>query len=82
MLTGFGSREWLEAFIRDASHTRFYGERNDRIPAFGPDEIASEAEVGLLVGWLGRGGTGDETRVTARWPFGATLSRWTDYELG
>ena len=52
VLTGFGSREWLEAFVRDASHPRFYGERNDRMPAFGPDEILSEVEIGLLVGWL------------------------------
>ena len=51
-LTGFGSREWLEGFIRDASHPRFYGDRNDRMPAFGPDEILSEVEIGLLVGWL------------------------------
>ena len=52
VLTGFGSREWLAAFIRDASHPRFYGDRNDRMPAFGPDEILSDAEIGLLVGWL------------------------------
>lgn len=52
VLTGFGSREWLEAFIGDASHPRFYGERNDRMPAFGPDEILSEPEIGLLAGWL------------------------------
>ncbi len=52
VLTGFGSREWLEGFVRDASHPRFYGERNDRMPAFGPDEILSEVEIGLLVGWL------------------------------
>ncbi len=52
VLTGFGSSEWLEAFIRDASHPRFYGERNDRMPAFGPAEILSEAEIGLLADWL------------------------------
>ncbi len=52
VLTGFGSREWLAAFIRDASHPRFYGDRNDRMPAFGPDEILSDAEIGLLVEWL------------------------------
>ena len=52
VLTGFGSREWLTGFIGDASHPRFYGDSNDRMPAFGPDEILSEAEIGLLVAWL------------------------------
>ncbi len=51
-LTGYGSREWLEAFIRDPSHTRFYGDRNDRMPAFGPDGILTDDEIGLLVDWL------------------------------
>ena len=52
VLTGFGSREWLTGFIRDASHPRFYGDRNDRMPAFGPDEILTEGEIALLVSWL------------------------------
>ena len=51
-LTGYGSRAWLEAFIRDPSHTRFYGERNDRMPAFGPDGIMTDDEIGLVVDWL------------------------------
>ncbi|MCY3610265.1 MAG: cytochrome b N-terminal domain-containing protein [Gemmatimonadetes bacterium] len=51
-LTGFGSEEWLTAFIRDASHPRFYGDRNDRMPAFGPEEILSDEEIRLLVAWL------------------------------
>ncbi len=51
-LTGFGSNEWLTAFIRDASHPRFYGDRNDRMPAFGPEEILSDEEIRLLVDWL------------------------------
>ncbi len=51
-LTGYGSREWLEAFIRDPSHARFYGERNDRMPAFGPDGILTDEEIGLLADWL------------------------------
>ena len=52
VLTGFGSREWLTAIIRDASHARFYGERNDRMPAFGPDEILNDVQISLLVDWL------------------------------
>ncbi len=52
VLTGYGSPEWLADIIRDASHPRFYGDRNDRMPAFGPDEILTEAEIGMLVRWL------------------------------
>ena len=52
VLTGFGSREWLTAIIRDASHARFYGDRNDRMPAFGPEEILSDIQIALLVDWL------------------------------
>lgn len=51
-LTGFGSREWLMAFIRDASHARFYGKRNDRMPRFGAEQILDETEIGLLTDWL------------------------------
>jgi ubiquinol-cytochrome c reductase cytochrome b subunit len=51
-LSGYGSREWLVAFISDASHERFYGERNDRMPAFGPDKTLTEAQIGLIADWL------------------------------
>jgi len=51
-LTGYGSREWLLAFISDPSHARFYGERNDRMPAYGPDNILTAAEIGLVTDWL------------------------------
>lgn len=51
-LTGFGSREWLAGFIGDASHPRFYGDRNDRMPAFGPEQILSDEEIRLLADWL------------------------------
>ena len=51
---GSSSPRWsrLAAIIRDASHARFYGDRNDRMPAFGPDEILSDVEIALLVDWL------------------------------
>ena len=52
VLTGFGSREWLADFIRDASHPRFYGDSNDRMPAFGPEQILSDEEIRLLTDWL------------------------------
>ena len=40
------------AFISDPSHARFYGERNDRMPAYGPDKILTAAEIGLVTDWL------------------------------
>ncbi len=51
-LTGFGSREWMTALVRDPSHERFFGERNDRMPAFGEEKQLSPQEIGLVVDWL------------------------------
>ena len=35
-LTGYASREWLTAFISNPADKRFYGDKNDRMPAFAP----------------------------------------------
>jgi ubiquinol-cytochrome c reductase cytochrome b subunit len=51
-LTGYGSRKWLINFINNSAHPNFYGERNDRMPAFGNDQILSEQAIGLLADWL------------------------------
>ncbi|HVR34222.1 MAG TPA: cytochrome b N-terminal domain-containing protein [Methylomirabilota bacterium] len=51
-LTGYGSRDWLTAFIMNPAHPRFYGDRNDRMPEFGESEILTPEEVGLLADWL------------------------------
>tara|TARA_Y100001934_G_scaffold149408_1_gene179290 strand:- start:1261 stop:1794 length:534 start_codon:yes stop_codon:yes gene_type:complete len=51
-LTGYGSREWLLAFIGDPSHERFYGSKNDRMPSFGRDNKISAREIEMLVDWL------------------------------
>ena len=61
-LTGYGSREWQIAFVRDPSHKRFYGKRNDRMSVFGPKygedgELERPAqltdrEIGFIVDWL------------------------------
>lgn len=51
-LTGYGSREWLVAFVTSPAHPRFYGRRNDRMPAFGADGSLSPAELELLADWL------------------------------
>ena len=51
-LTGFGSREWLLAFISNPGHTRFFGKRNDRMPAFAQDKILDLHAISLLADWL------------------------------
>lgn len=59
-LTGWGSSEWLTSIIKNPKHERFYGKRNDRMPAFGDEGILDERQIGMLAEWL-RG----EERVTA-----------------
>ena len=51
-LTGYGSREWLIGIISNASHPRYYGKRNDRMPAFGDEKILDAQAIGLLADWL------------------------------
>jgi ubiquinol-cytochrome c reductase cytochrome b subunit len=53
-LTGYGSRDWLVAFISDPSHSRFYGTRNDRMPSFGTEQILTPREIGLVADWIRR----------------------------
>jgi ubiquinol-cytochrome c reductase cytochrome b subunit len=59
-LTGYGSRDWLVQFIADPEHQRFYGQRNDRMPRYGPEEILDEGQIRLLADWL----RGDWPRAT------------------
>ena len=54
-LTGYGSREWLIGIISNPKHERFYGPRNDRMPAFGEEKILDARAIALLADWL-RGG--------------------------
>jgi len=51
-LTGWASREWMAAIITNPAHERFYGKRNDRMPAFGVDGILDARQISLLVDWL------------------------------
>jgi mono/diheme cytochrome c family protein len=55
-LTGWASQDWLERFIADPTHAQFYGEGNDRMPAFskaGPQkELLSKEEIALVARWL------------------------------
>jgi quinol-cytochrome oxidoreductase complex cytochrome b subunit/mono/diheme cytochrome c family protein len=56
-LEGYGSRQWLIDFIANSSHPRFYGDSNDRMPAFakGKDTAAhtlTRRQIELLADWL------------------------------
>ena len=51
-LTGWGSKEWMTAIIRNPKHERFYGKRNDRMPAFGEEGILDDRQIAMLVEWL------------------------------
>jgi ubiquinol-cytochrome c reductase cytochrome b subunit len=50
-LTGYASAEWLTAIIKNPAHERFYGKRNDRMPAFGEGKLDDRA-IHLIVLWL------------------------------
>src|SRR5262249_39387842 len=70
-LTGYGSREWLTAFISNPSHQRFYpGKNNDRMPPFAADpnhpdrNLLTAEEIGYLVTWLR--GESDQPPAAAR----------------
>jgi ubiquinol-cytochrome c reductase cytochrome b subunit len=60
-LTGFGSREWLIGIISNSKHERFYGNRNDRMPAFGEEKILDARSIALIADWL----RGDSATRTA-----------------
>jgi len=51
-LTGYGSREWLIGIISNPKHERFYGTKNDRMPAFGEEKILDQHAIELLADWL------------------------------
>ena len=51
-LTGYGSREWMLGILHDPSHDRFYGKKNDRMPAFGKDEKLTRRQMERIVDWL------------------------------
>ena len=57
-LTGYGSRDWLAAFVSDPAHERFYNGNNDGMPPFHAVEdessqnILNQTELLLIVDWL------------------------------
>jgi ubiquinol-cytochrome c reductase cytochrome b subunit len=65
-LTGYGSREWLIGLITNPAHIRYYGKRNDRMPAFGDEKILDAQSIGLVADWLRNDWFEPETRVTRK----------------
>ena len=51
-LTGYGSRDWMIAFIKNPAHERFYGNRNDRMPIYGEDNKLDDRTIEFIVAWL------------------------------
>lgn len=51
-LTGWASREWLIGIISNPAHTRFYGSRNDRMPAFAETGQLDPTSIALIADWL------------------------------
>lgn len=51
-LTSYGSRKWLIGFINNPTHPTYYGERNDRMPAFGASQILDSKAIDLVADWL------------------------------
>jgi ubiquinol-cytochrome c reductase cytochrome b subunit len=57
-LTRYGSRDWLIGMISNPGAPRFYGKKNDRMPAFAVDAadaskcILTRREIELIVDWL------------------------------
>ena len=56
-LTDYMSRQWLLDFVRNPASERFYGEENDRMPAFAPHDDPQlnqldDRSLELIVDWL------------------------------
>ena len=49
-LTGYASRTWLKAFLRDPGHSDFYGEKNTMMVF--DEKRMSETDLNLLVNWM------------------------------
>jgi ubiquinol-cytochrome c reductase cytochrome b subunit len=49
-LTGYGSKQWLAEIVGNPAHPKFYGENNDRMPAY--EKTLSPQQIELLVRFL------------------------------
>ena len=45
-------RDWMVQFIGNPAHERFYGKRNDRMPAYLGDGVLDERSIALIADWL------------------------------
>ena len=57
VLDGYLSRQWMIDFIRNPADERFYGDMNDRMPAFAPHDDPKlnqldDQSLELIVDWL------------------------------
>ena len=46
---GYGSREWMMGIVHNPEHERFYGSKNDRMPAFGRMKLTANKSSGLSI---------------------------------
>jgi ubiquinol-cytochrome c reductase cytochrome b subunit len=51
-LTGYGSLEWTAAIIANPAHKRFYGDQNDRMPAYAEEDILTARQIEVIANWL------------------------------
>jgi len=51
-LTGWGSREWTIGIINNPADKKYYGRRNDRMPAYGVKGELDPRQIGMLTDWL------------------------------
>lgn len=51
-LTGWASREWTIELIKNPAHKRFYGKRNDRMPAYAEREQLTTKQIEMITDWL------------------------------
>jgi hypothetical protein len=63
-------------FVKNPSHKRFYGERNDRMPLFGEKQLLTDQQIGMVVDWLRGewytpGGSAQATMANISSPAGA-----------
>lgn len=51
-LTGYGSRDWIMGIMHDPTQVKYYGKRNDGMPAFGREGRLDPNQIGLIADWL------------------------------
>ena len=51
-LTGYGSDEWIIAFLENPEDERFYGDENDRMPCYGRDGKLTDEQIKILSDWI------------------------------